>query len=76
MAISARYHKMRETEFVVEYEFGGTGPMDRRLMFDKDDRTLLVDDGRRDHLTIAVALGILRRLRVDGEWPRGGGVDH
>ena len=75
MAVLQEYHKVRETDYEVEYEYGFP-VKDRLMVIRKTDPCFTVVGGRDDHATWAVFYGILRRLRAQREWPTGGAVQH
>jgi hypothetical protein len=72
MAILIDFHKIREDETRVEYQFGFQDQTDRTLVIDKATREGRPADGTVDKTYAAALWKILQYERLEKTWPAQG----
>ncbi len=72
MAILVDFQKVREDGREVEYAFGTSRTMDRRLVIDKATQQGQPLDGDRNPIFSAAYVKIVRTYRAEATWPEKG----
>lgn len=72
MAMLVQFHKTREDETRVEYQFGFLTTVDRTLVIDKASKRGRPADGTEDQAYAAALWKILQYHRLEEKWPARG----
>ncbi|MGH3681957.1 MAG: hypothetical protein ACRDT2_17110 [Natronosporangium sp.] len=72
MAILLDFRKVREDQQVVEYIFGDSGNLERRLVVEKESQQARPLDGKADKDYTKIYLKILQFYQREASWPETG----